>query len=238
MLIIPAIDLKNGFCVRLLQGKKEEVTTYSDDPVSIALKWQSCGAKLLHIIDLDGAFSGSQKNFQSILNIRKAVDMLIQVGGGIRDLQSIDSLISSGVHRVILGTVAIENPKLVKEAVKNYPGRILVSIDAKDSKVAIRGWVQSTKVEAIELALRMQDYGVAGLVYTDISRDGMLTGPNIEAIQEIVNISEIPVIASGGVSSIDDLKKLSEITKLWGVIIGKALYSGKINLKEAVDLIT
>lgn len=236
MLIIPAIDLKDGFCVRLVQGKKDEVTKYSNDPVSIALKWQLFGAKLLHIVDLDGAFSGSQKNFESIISIRKAINMLIQVGGGIRDMSRIDLLVSSGVHRIILGTVAIENPDLVKEATKKYPGRILVGIDAKDSKVAIRGWVQSTEFNAIDLALKMQDYGVAGFIYTDISRDGMLVGPNFEAIQEMVDNLKIPVIASGGVSSIDDIKKLLKIRRLWGVIIGKALYTGRIDLKVAINL--
>ncbi len=236
MLIIPAIDLKDGFCVRLVQGRKDEVTKYSNDPVSVALKWQSCGAKLLHIVDLDGAFSGHQKNYESIMSIRKAINILIQVGGGIRSMSQIDLLISSGVHRVILGTVAIENPELIKEAIRKYPGRILVGIDAKDSKVAIRGWIQSTEFNAFDLALRMQDYGVAGLIYTDITRDGMLTGPNFEAIQKMVDILEIPVIASGGISSIDDIKRLLEVKRLWGVIIGKALYSGRINLEEAIKI--
>lgn len=236
MLIIPAIDLKDGFCVRLVQGKKDEVTKYSNDPVSIALKWQLCGAKLLHIVDLDGAFSGHQKNYESIISIRKATNILIQVGGGIRSMSHIDLLISSGIHRVILGTVAIENPELVKEAVRKYPGRILVGIDAKDSKVAIRGWIQSTEFDAFDLALKMQDYGVAGLIYTDITRDGMLTGPNFEAIQKMVDILELPVIASGGISSIDDIKRLLEVKRLWGIIIGKALYSGRIDLEEAIKI--
>lgn len=236
MLIIPAIDLKDGFCVRLVQGKKDEVTKYSNDPVSVALKWQLCGAKLLHIVDLDGAFSGHQKNYESIISIRKATNILIQVGGGIRSMSHIDLLISSGIHRVILGTVAIENPELVKEAVRKYPGRILVGIDAKDSKVAIRGWIQSTEFNAFDLALKMQDYGVAGLIYTDITRDGMLTGPNFEAIQKMVDILELPVIASGGISSIDDIKRLLEVKRLWGIIIGKALYSGRIDLEEAIKI--
>lgn len=236
MLIIPAIDLKNGLCVRLLQGRKDEVTVYSDDPVTTALKWESCGARLLHIVDLDGAFTGSQMNLESIMKIQKAVKMLIQVGGGIRDMERIDLLISSGIHRVILGTVAIENPELVKTAARKYPGRILVGIDAKDTFVAVKGWIEVTHVRAIELAIKMQELGIAGIVYTDISRDGMLSGPNIEATRNMVEALEIPIIASGGVSSIDDIIKLSEIKKLWGVITGKALYDGKIDLREAIKI--
>ncbi len=236
MLIIPAIDLKNGLCVRLLQGRKDDVTVYSDDPVAMALKWESFGAKLLHIVDLDGAFSGTQMNLESIMKIRKAVKMLIQVGGGIRDLEKIDLLISSGIHRVILGTAAIENPELVKEATKKYPGRILVGIDAKDSFVAVKGWVEVTHVKAVELALKMQGYGIAGIIYTDISRDGMLSGPNIEATRNMVEAVKIPIIASGGVSSVDDIKGLLEIKGLWGIITGKALYSGKVDLRQAISL--
>jgi phosphoribosylformimino-5-aminoimidazole carboxamide ribotide isomerase len=237
MLVIPAIDLKDGLCVRLLQGKKEEATVYSDDPVSTALKWEVCGAELLHIVDLDGAFTGSQKNLDSIMKIRKSVKMEIEVGGGIRDLKSIDELISYGIDRVILGTVAIENPELVKKACKKYPGRVLVGIDAKKGFVAVKGWVEVTAVNAKELALHMQEYGAAGIIYTDIARDGMLTGPDIEATREMVKGLKIPVIASGGISSIDDIKRLSKIKGLWGVITGKALYSGAMDLKEAIKAV-
>lgn len=237
MLIIPAIDLKNGLCVRLLQGRKDDLTVYSDDPVSTALKWESYGARLLHIVDLDGAFSGNQMNFESIMKIRKAVKMLIQVGGGIRGMERIDLLISSGIHRVILGTAAIENPKLVSEASKKYPGRILIGIDAKDSFVAVKGWVEVTQVKAIELALKMQENGAAGIIYTDISRDGMLSGPNIEATRKMTESLKIPVIASGGISSLDDIKRLSDIRGLWGAITGKALYSGKLDLKDAISFV-
>lgn len=237
MLIIPAIDLKNGLCVRLLQGKKDDLTVYSDDPVSTALKWESYGARLLHIVDLDGAFSGNQMNFESIMKIRKAVKMLIQVGGGIRGMERIDLLISSGIHRVILGTAAIENPKLVSEASKKYPGRILIGIDAKDSFVAVKGWVEVTQVKAIELALKMQENGAAGIIYTDISRDGMLSGPNIEATRKMTESLKIPVIASGGISCLDDIKRLSDIRGLWGAITGKALYSGKLDLKDAISFV-
>ncbi len=235
MIIIPAIDLKDGLCVRLLQGRKEDVTVYSNDPASTALQWESSGAKLLHIVDLDGAFSGSQKNLSSIEKIRKAVKMEIEVGGGIRDMERIDLLLSFNINRVILGTAAIENPELIREACSRYPGKILVGIDAKDGFVAVKGWVKVTHVRAIDLSLNMQEYGAAGIIYTDISRDGMLTGPNIEATRQMVEALKIPVIASGGISSIEDIKKLKEIQALWGAITGKALYSGKLDLKEAIE---
>lgn len=236
MLIIPAIDLKDGLCVRLLQGKKEDATVYSDAPASTAQRWESCGARLLHVVDLDGAFTGNQKNIESIRRIREAVNMDIEVGGGIRDMERIDLLISIGINRVILGTVAIEKPELVKEACKKYPGKVIVGIDAKSGFVAVKGWVEVTEVKAVELALRMQDYGVWGIIYTDISKDGMMTGPNIEATREMVETLNVPVIASGGVSSINDIKNLMTIKNLWGAITGKAIYSGVIDLKEAIKL--
>jgi len=238
MIIIPAIDLKDGSCVRLLQGRKEDVTVYSNDPASTASKWESCGAKLLHIVDLDGAFSGSQKNFESIIKIRKSVKMELEVGGGIRDIERIDILITSGINRVILGTAAIKNPEIVKEACRKYPGQIFVGIDAKDGLAAVKGWVEVTHVRAIELALKMQECGAAGIIYTDISRDGMLSGPNIEATSRMVEALKIPVIASGGISSLDDIKKLYGIKGLWGAITGKALYSGKLDLKEAISFVS
>ena len=236
MIIIPAIDLKDGFCVRLLQGRKDDVTVYSDDPVSTALRWESAGAQLLHIVDLDGAFSGSQKNLEGIVKIRKAVKMDIEVGGGIRDMERINLLISQGINRVILGTSAIENPELLKEAASKYPGCILAGIDAKDGFVAVKGWVEVTKVKAVDLALNLQEYGVAGIIYTDISRDGMLTGPNIDATRQMAESLKIPVIASGGISSIEDIRRLLTIKKLWGAITGKALYSGKLDLREALKV--
>ncbi len=236
MLIIPAIDLKDGLCVRLLQGRKEDATIYSDDPASTAIRWESCGARLLHVVDLDGAFTGNQKNLESIRKIRESVKMEIEVGGGIRDMERIELLISLGINRVILGTIAIERPELVKEACKRYPDRVLVGIDAKNGLVAVKGWVEVTDVRAKDLALKMQDYGAAGIIYTDITRDGMMTGPNIEATREMVEALNIPVIASGGVSSIEDIKKLMKIDGLWGVITGKALYSGAIDLGEAIRL--
>lgn len=236
MLVIPAIDLKDGQCVRLLQGRKDAVTTYSNDPASTARQWESCGAKLLHVVDLDGAFTGSQKNLDAIIKIRKSVSMDIEVGGGIRDLKKIDDLISIGIDRIILGTAVIENPSLLKDACDKYPNGILAGIDAKDGKVAVKGWVEVTGVDAKELAREAEGKGAAGIIYTDISRDGMLTGPNVYAMKEMVEAVNIPVIASGGVSSIEDIKALKEIKGLRGVITGKAIYSGAIDLREAIRI--
>lgn len=236
MLVIPAIDLKDGKCVRLIQGRKEDVTVYSDDPQATALKWESMGARLIHIVDLDGAFTGSQRNLESILTIRKAVKAELEVGGGIRDLKTIKHLISIGIDRVILGTSLIENPQLLKEASSAYPGKVLVGLDARDGMVAVKGWVESTPERAVGFAVRMASLGAGGIIYTDISRDGMLTGPNIDATREIVKSVSIPVIASGGVSSLNDIRKLMEVKGLWGVITGKAIYTGRIDLKAAIKL--
>jgi len=236
MIVIPAIDLKDGKCVRLLQGKKEEVTVYSDDPPSMARHWQELGGELLHVVDLDGAFTGEQHNFSKIKAIREAIDIPIQIGGGIRDIDRIEKLIDLGVDRTIIGTSAVKNPEMVREACEKHPGNVLVGIDAKDGKVAVKGWVEVTELDAIEFAKQMQDAGAAGIIYTDISRDGMLTGPNIEAMATMVKSVKIPVIASGGVSKLDDIQSLMKIKNLWGVITGKALYSGALKLEEAIEL--
>lgn len=238
MIVIPAIDLKDGKCVRLLQGKKEKVTVYSDDPSATAKHWVSLGAELLHVVDLDGAFSGEQKNFDRIREIRSTIDIPIEVGGGIRDIERIEKLVSLGVDRIIIGTSAAKNPDIVRKACGKFPGKVLVGIDAKDGKVAVKGWVEVTEFEAVKFAKMMQDAGTAGIIYTDISRDGMLTGPNIEAMAIMVSAVNIPVIASGGVSKIDDIKSLMRIQNLWGVITGKALYAGTLDLKEAIKLVT
>ena len=237
MIVIPAIDLKEGKCVRLLQGRAEDATVYSDNPAETAKRWEAEGAELLHIVDLDGAFTGGMKNISAIEAIRKAIRIPIEVGGGIRDMDKIEKLLSLGVNRIILGTVAVEKPELVKEACKKYPDKILIGIDAKNGFVATKGWVEVTQIKAKELALKMQGYGTAGIIYTDISKDGMLTGPNMEATREMAESLNIPVIASGGISSIDDIKRLSEIKGLWGAITGKAIYSGALDLKEAIKLV-
>jgi phosphoribosylformimino-5-aminoimidazole carboxamide ribotide isomerase len=237
MIVIPAIDIKNGKCVRLLQGRKEAVTVYSDDPVSMARHWVSLGAELLHLIDLDGAFTGEQKNFEKIKAIRDAINIPIQVGGGIRDTERIEALINLGIDRVIIGTAAANKPDMIKDVCERFPGKVLVGVDAKDGKVAIKGWEEITALSAIDFARQMQDNGVSAIIYTDISRDGMLTGPNIEAMRQMVNALEIPVIASGGVSSLDDIKRLAEVDGLWGMIIGKALYEGRVDLRKAIELV-
>jgi phosphoribosylformimino-5-aminoimidazole carboxamide ribotide isomerase len=234
MLVIPAIDLKGGQCVRLLQGKKDAVTAYSDDPIATAKLWESCGAKLLHIVDLDGAFTGNQKNLNAIIRIRQSVKIALQVGGGIRKIGNIIKLFSAGIDRIIIGTAAIEDPEFLTDSCNRYPGRILIGIDAKDGMVAIRGWEEITSLNARELAKRLEIVGAAGIIYTDISRDGMLSGPNIETIREMVESVKIPVIASGGVSCIEDIKNLVQIKNLWGVITGKAIYSKALSLKEAI----
>lgn len=235
MKVIPAIDLKDGLCVRLLQGKKEEVTTYSNDPVQTAQKWLSMGADLIHIVDLDGAFTGKQSNIESIKAIRSAIDAELELGGGIRDMERIEYLSSIGIDRLILGTAAIKSPELIKEACTKFPGKIFIGIDAKEGMVAIKGWEEETGKKAEDLALEMEQAGVAGIIYTDIKRDGMLTGPNIDATAEIVKKVNIPVIASGGVASMDDIRNLMKIEGLYGAITGKAIYTDAIDLKEAIE---
>ena len=236
MLIIPAIDLKDGQCVRLQQGRKDAVTVYSDDPAATAKKWESCGAKVLHVVDLDGAFTGEQKNLDAVLRIRKQVTMAMEVGGGIRDIATIERLVSAGIDRIILGTSAIEDTGLVVEACRRFPGKILIGIDAKGGKVAVRGWEQTSTIDAGELAKRVETAGVAGIIYTDIARDGMLTGPNIPALREMVGTVNVPVIASGGIATMADIRNLLEIRNLWGAITGKAIYSGSLDLKDAITL--
>jgi phosphoribosylformimino-5-aminoimidazole carboxamide ribotide isomerase len=235
MLIIPAIDLKDGNCVRLVQGKKEAITVYSNNPANTAKRWESYGAKLLHIVDLDGAFSGNQKNFDAILRIRKSTKIMLQAGGGIRDSGNLLKLFSAGIDRVIIGTAAIEDPEFLTYSCNKYPGSILIGIDAKDGMVAIKGWEEVTSINAKELARRLEIIGAAGIIYTDINRDGMLSGPNIEATREMVESVGIPVIASGGISCMEDIKNLLKIKNLWGAITGKAIYSGALNLKEAIQ---
>ncbi len=236
MFVIPAIDLKDGLCVRLQQCRKDAVTVYSGDPAATAKRWESYGAKILHVVDLDGAFTGVQKNLESILKIRKSVKMTIEVGGGIRDIAAADKLLSAGVDRIIIGTSAIEDSNFVVDACNRFPGKVYVGIDAKDGKVAVRGWESVSSIDAKELAKRVETAGVSGIIYTDISRDGMLTGPNVAAQQEMVNTVNIPVIASGGIATAEDIRSLLRIKKLWGAITGKAIYSGSLDLREAIRL--
>jgi len=239
MLIIPAIDLKEGKCVRLEQGLMDKATVYSDDPATTARFWEDQGAELLHVVDLNGAFAGVPKNLDAIKAIRAAIKIPIEVGGGIRDLDTIMTLVSIGINRIILGTAAIENPSFVREACREFPDTIIVGIDAKEGLVAIKGWAEVTKVQARDLALQMQEYGVIAIIYTDIKRDGMLSGPNIEATQALAKALHIPVIASGGVHTMKDIENLLAVrhSGVSGVITGKAIYSGSLNLREALAFV-
>ncbi len=237
MLVIPAIDLHGGKCVRLLQGKREKETIYSLNPVEIALKWQAEGAGHLHIVDLDGAFAGKPVNSALLEKMVSSLAIPVQLGGGIRDLQTIKNALELGVSRVILGTAAVEKPELVQEAVALYGEKILVGIDARDGFVAVKGWVEASRKKAVDFALEMQSYGVREIVYTDISRDGTLAGPNLKALKEMAAALEIPLIASGGVSSLEDLHLLKNLEQhgVRSVIIGQAFYTGRFSLKEALS---
>ena len=238
MLIIPAIDLKEGKCVRLEQGLMDKATIYSVDPATTAKHWEAQGAELLHVVDLNGAFAGVLKNLTAIKAIRGAVKMPIEVGGGIRDMNTIRKLVTIGVDRIILGTAAIQDPSFVQAACTVFPRKIIVGIDAKDGLVAIKGWAEMTKVKAIDLAKQMQEYGVIAIIYTDIHRDGMLSGPNIEATKALADSLDIPVIASGGVSTIRDIQALIDIqhSGVQGVVVGKSIYTGSLNLKQAIAI--
>ena len=238
MIILPAIDLKEGRCVRLEQGLMDKDTVYNDDPAAQALIWQEQGGELLHIVDLDGAFAGVPKNKAAIRAIVEAIDIPSELGGGIRDMQTIEAYLELGIDRVILGTVAKENPLLVAEACKRFPGRIVVGIDAMNGLVAVRGWADVTEKLASEMAKEMEGFGVEAIIYTDIARDGMMQGPNIEATRALAEAINIPVIASGGLSTLDDIRRLIAIESsgVTGVITGKAIYSGAIDLREAVAL--
>ena len=236
MEIIPAIDLKGGECVRLLQGDMEKATVFSNNPVETAKRWEAEGATRLHVVDLDGAFKGKPENRAVIESIVDALHIPVQVGGGIRDLETIDDYIESGVDKVILGTIAQKSPELVIKACEVFHERIIVGIDAKNGKVAIQGWAEVTSKSVMELAAEYEDYGVAAIIYTDILRDGMMVGPNLEGTKKLALSVDIPVIASGGVSSIEDIKKLLLLEKdgVEGVITGKAIYSGNLDLREAI----
>jgi len=231
--IIPAIDLRNGKCVRLYQGDYEKETVFSDDPVAMALRWQSEGAGRLHLVDLDGAAEGEPRNLDVIERILAAVEIPVQVGGGIRSLDTIEQLLDLGVSRAILGTVAIENPDLIEEACQRFGNRIIVGIDARDGLIATRGWLQQSSTTAGELAANMIVLGARRFIYTDISRDGTLTSPNFEAIAGLLSQVNVPVIAAGGISSVEHLTALAELG-VEGAIVGRAIYTGDVELGEAV----
>ncbi len=238
MMIIPAIDIKDGKVVRLLKGRFEDMTVYSDDPVSVAKKWETEGAKMLHLIDLDGALSGETKNFEVITRIVNAVKIPVQVGGGIRKEYDIARFLAGGISRVILGTKAIESREFLKGMLQNWKEKVILSVDATNGILAQRGWTESSNLKVIDFLTEIEPFGVSCLIYTDISRDGTLSGPNIKGVAEILKKFKIPVIASGGISGIKDIKNLLRLKSqgLTGAIIGKALYEGRLSLKEAISV--
>lgn len=237
--VIPAIDLLGGRCVRLFQGDYEQSQVFDDDPVAVARRWAEQGATRIHLVDLDGAKAGQPENWQAIAQIVGAIDVPVQVGGGLRDRTRVKALFDLGVQYAILGTAAVENPDLVGELSREFPGRIFVGIDARDGKVATRGWLETSTVMADDLAQRMGVLGAAAIIYTDIKRDGTLKGPNLDALRELAAKIDTPVIASGGVSSMSDLLSLLGVAPLGvsGVIVGKALYTGNVDLSEAIKAI-
>ena len=234
--VIPAIDLLEGRCVRLFQGDYDQSQVYNDNPVEVAQQWEAEGASRLHLVDLDGAKEGKPENWEAISAIAKAISIPIEVGGGLRDAERVSALFDLGVQYAILGTVAVEKPELVGELCKTFPGQIIVGIDAREGKVATRGWIETSEVMAVELAQRMSEMGAAEIIYTDIKRDGTMKGPNMEALKELAMAINTPVIASGGVSSVSDLMRLLTLGSagVTGAIVGKALYTGDISLKQAI----
>ena len=240
MIVIPAIDLKGGRCVRLRQGRMEDVTVFSDDPVQTAGNWLARGARRLHIVDLNGAFAGTPVNAEVVTEVTRAYPELpVQIGGGIRDLQSVEFYLDAGVGYVIIGTQAVKKPEFVAEACRAFPGKIIVGLDAVDGRVATEGWADVSEVTAIELARRFADFGVAAIVYTDIARDGMLQGVNLAATVELAEQSSIPVIASGGIAKLADIVDLRAVCRtgtgagIIGAITGRAIYQGTLDLGEA-----
>lgn len=236
MIIYPAVDIKGGKCVRLVQGQADQETVYGDDPAAMGQRWQAQGAAWLHVVDLDGAFGARPHNLEVIRRLRRAVTIPIQLGGGLRSLETIAAYIDSGIDRLILGTAVLKDPDLISKALKTYPGRIALGLDAKDGLLAVEGWTQTTTRTAVDVAREYAPLNPAAIIYTDISRDGVKRGVNLEATQALAQATEIPVIASGGVSSLDDIKALLPLESLGviGVITGRALYDGNLDLKEAI----
>lgn len=234
MILYPAIDLKDGQCVRLLRGEMEAATVFSDDPAAQARAFQDAGCQWIHLVDLNGAFAGKPVNGEAVESILSAISVPAQLGGGIRDLATIDTWLSRGLSRVILGTVAVENPDLVREAARAFPGQIAVGLDARGAMVATRGWAEETDMTVTELARAFEDAGIAAIIYTDIDRDGAMEGPNIKATEALARAVDVPVIASGGVSSMDDLIALRDTGVISGAISGRAVYDGAIDLQAAI----
>ncbi|HOV86660.1 MAG TPA: 1-(5-phosphoribosyl)-5-[(5-phosphoribosylamino)methylideneamino]imidazole-4-carboxamide isomerase [Syntrophobacteraceae bacterium] len=239
MIIFPAIDLKDGLCVRLMQGDPERATVYGTDPVETARRWEDQGARWLHVVDLDGAFSRVPKNFQVVASILRAVSIPVQVGGGIRTLETMEEYLSLGVRRVILGTVALREPALLEEASRLFPRRIAVGIDARDGMVAVEGWKETSRTDAVQLVRTLDVLPLSAVIYTDIHRDGMRSGVNVEATRRLMEATRLPVIASGGVATLGDIEALLPLIPLGleGVITGKALYSGTLDLRDALEFL-
>jgi phosphoribosylformimino-5-aminoimidazole carboxamide ribotide isomerase len=239
VILFPAIDLKNGEAVRLQQGDMNRATVFNKDPAAQARAFEEIGFQWLHLVDLDGAFAGKPVNARAVAGILKAVKMPVQLGGGIRNLATVENWLAAGVRRVVIGTAAVRDPEFVKIAAKKYPGQVAVGIDARHGKVAVSGWAEDTAFEASEIAKLFEDCGVAAIIYTDVERDGMLQGLNLDSTIALADSVSIPVIASGGLASLDDIKKLVEprAKKLEGAIAGRALYDGRLDAKAALDLI-
>ena len=239
MLVIPAIDLKNGSCVRLVQGRQTDVTVYDEDPVAVARQFAAAGARMIHVVDLDGAFKGGESPNRAVVKkIVDAVDVPIEFGGGIRAVDDVQELCDAGVGRVVLGTVAVESPELLQDLIARFGEKICVGIDARDGQVMTRGWEEGTRISAVDLARAVASAGIKRIVYTDIARDGMLSGPNVEQTVAVAGAANVHVTASGGVSSLDDIKRLRDAGEplLDSVIVGKALYEQKFKLEDALNL--
>lgn len=239
MRLYPAIDLKEGKCVRLLQGRMEDATVFNDDPVAQALIWQAAGAEYLHLVDLDGAFKKSPQNKEAVKAILAAVSIPVQLGGGVRDVATLKMYFELGVSRLIIGTAAAKDPLFVKQACQMYPDKIVVGLDARNGYVAVNGWAETSAITAVDLAAEFEDSGVSAIIFTDISRDGMQTGPNLEATAELAARVEIPIIASGGFAGMQDIRNLLRYRErgIEGAILGRSIYTGAIDLREALTLV-
>ncbi len=236
MLVIPAVDLLEGQAVRLLQGDPQKKTVFSSDPLLVLKQWVALGAARVHVVDLDGSWAGRPRNKELIQRMIKEAGVPLQLGGGIRDLKTAGAYLEAGVDRIVLGTAAVENPELVREACGLWPGRVAVAIDARQGRVTVRGWTVNTQWDPLKLALALQEVGVSAFVYTDVNRDGMREGLNVEAVVELARGVKVPVIASGGVGSLEDIRRLAAVAKegIEGVIVGRALYEGALDLREAI----
>lgn len=236
MIIIPAIDVKDGRCVRLRQGDMAAETVYSYDVAEVARNWQKSGAALIHVVDLNGAVDGEPRNLLKIQSIMKSVTVPVQVGGGIRTLETVRQYLNAGVSRVVLGTAAFTDQTLLDQACREFPQRIVLGLDARDGRVAVKGWTAVSDIKAVDLLKELSNCLIAAVIYTDIARDGMLNGPNLSALKEIVEFSSFPVIASGGITSLEDLRAIQSIgLKIEGAIVGKALYDGKLDLRATIE---